>query len=53
MPDKQKGLCAHPACRCPVPEGKKYCSQYCEDAGDEMEISCDCEHPGCALAEAV
>src|SRR5580700_2645330 len=34
MADKQKGMCAHPACNCPVPEGEKYCSQYCKDAAD-------------------
>jgi hypothetical protein len=43
--------CAHPACRCTVAADKKYCSQQCEDAGGEVEISCDCEHPGCALTE--
>jgi len=53
MPEKRKGMCAHPACNCPVPEGEKYCSAYCEDAADTVEISCNCEHPGCALAEAV
>jgi hypothetical protein len=53
MADKQKGMCAHPACNCPAPEGEKYCSQYCKDAGDTTEISCNCEHPGCSLAEAV
>jgi hypothetical protein len=53
MSDKPKGSCAHPACRCIVPDGQKYCSQYCSDAGDTMEISCNCEHPGCSLAESV
>jgi hypothetical protein len=33
-----------------VPDQKKYCCQRCEDAKDEVEISCDCGHPGCALA---
>jgi hypothetical protein len=42
--------CAHPACRCTVEEDKKYCSQRCEDAGGEVEISCDCAHPGCSLS---
>jgi hypothetical protein len=42
--------CAHPACRCIVPDSKKYCSQRCEDSKEEVEISCDCAHPGCALA---
>jgi hypothetical protein len=42
--------CKHPACLCNVAEGTKYCSQRCEDAAGEVEISCDCGHPGCALA---
>ena len=53
MAEKQKGMCAHPSCNCLVKEGEKYCSQYCDDAGDTIEISCNCEHPGCSLAEAV
>jgi|GraSoiStandDraft_41_1057321.scaffolds.fasta_scaffold2604856_1 hypothetical protein len=52
MPEKPEGICAHPACICPVPEGEKYCSPYCEDAGNITEISCNCEHAGCALTEA-
>ena len=43
--------CAHPACRCKVSDDKTYCSQRCEDAGGEVEISCDCSHPGCSLSE--
>ena len=43
MSDKPKGICAQPACRCKTPEGKKYCSQYCEDAAGTMEISCNCD----------
>jgi hypothetical protein len=44
--------CAHPACSCTVAEGDEFCSKYCEDAGrDEVEISCDCGHQGCALTE--
>ena len=50
---KMEGKCAHPACRCFVEEGETYCSTYCEDAGDTLEISCNCDHPGCSLAEAV
>ena len=46
----EQNKCAHPACRCIVPDQKKYCSQRCEDAKGEVEISCDCGHPGCALA---
>ena len=40
--------CAHPACNCNAPEGSKYCSQYCHDAGASLELSCNCGHPGCA-----
>jgi len=53
MSEKPEGLCAHPACNCMVPEGEKYCSAYCEDAGHTTEISCNCGHAGCSLAEGV
>lgn len=46
MAEKKK--CAHPACNCVPPDGKKYCSQYCSDAGNTMEIACNCGHAGCA-----
>ncbi len=50
MADNQQKKCAHPPCKCMVAHDKKYCSNRCEDAGgDEVEISCDCGHPGCAL----
>jgi len=42
--------CSHPACKCTVPSDKKYCSQRCSDAKSEVEISCDCAHPGCSLS---
>ena len=45
--------CAHPACSCTVDKNTKYCSQYCEDAGDTMEISCNCGHQGCAVSEGL
>jgi hypothetical protein len=51
MADTKK--CAHPACSCVVPEDGKYCSQYCEDAADTTELSCNCRHAGCALEDAV
>jgi len=51
MADVEKKKCAHPACRCTVPAGEKYCSQRCKDSGTEQEISCDCGHPGCSLSE--
>ena len=40
--------CGHPACNCPAPEGEKYCSTYCHDAGKLTELACNCGHPGCA-----
>ena len=40
--------CAHPACNCPAPQGEKYCSGYCHDAGDLTELACNCGHAGCA-----
>lgn len=39
--------CAHPACGCRVDSDTKYCSQYCRDAGDKLEISCNCGHGDC------
>jgi hypothetical protein len=39
--------CAHPTCNCPAAQGEKYCSTYCQDAGDLTEIACNCGHRGC------
>jgi len=50
MPETKK--CAHPACKCLVPNHSKYCSQYCEDAGNTTELSCNCRHAGCELEVA-
>jgi hypothetical protein len=47
-PDK----CAHPACTCMVKGDEKYCSTYCHDAGDTVEISCNCGHAGCSIEES-
>ena len=52
MADDREGFCAHPACQCRAPQGEKYCSQYCRDAADTTEISCNCEHPGCSLEDS-
>jgi hypothetical protein len=42
--------CAHPPCVCMAQKGSKYCGTFCEEAGkDDVEISCDCGHPGCGL----
>ena len=45
MPKSQK--CAHPACNCTVRDGEKYCSPYCHDAEDKVELSCNCRHAAC------
>ena len=42
--------CAHPACLCNAAADSSYCSQYCDDAKDTLEISCNCGHPGCEVA---
>lgn len=44
----EKSKCAHPACNCSAPADGKYCSAYCNDAGDTLELSCNCGHEGCA-----
>ena len=49
--DRKSKKCAHPACTCLVEKDGKYCSQYCEDAGGTMEISCNCGHTGCSVSE--
>lgn len=51
MPAKEK-KCGHPSCNCAVADNETYCSQYCKDAGDTLEISCNCAHAGCAIGEA-
>ncbi|MDP2319896.1 MAG: hypothetical protein Q8O42_11240 [Acidobacteriota bacterium] len=47
---KEPNKCAHPACKCLVPDNGahgKYCSAHCEMAKDVSELKCDCGHPGC------
>jgi hypothetical protein len=39
--------CAHPACNCMATKDSNYCSQYCADAKDTMEIRCNCQHEAC------
>jgi hypothetical protein len=40
--------CAHLPCVCVPPDGEKYRSQVCKEAGSsEAEIACDCGHPAC------
>ena len=43
--------CEHPACNCMAKADDSYCSNYCRDAKGTMEISCNCGHAGCSLAE--
>jgi len=43
MSDPKK--CAHAPCTCMTTE--KYCSPYCEENKDTIEIACKCGHPGC------
>ncbi len=40
--------CGHPACNCVVAKDRKFCSEYCHDAGKTLELSCNCGHAGCA-----
>ena len=49
--DSKAKKCAHPACTCMAEKDSKYCSQYCQDAGGTMEISCNCGHEGCSMSE--
>lgn len=42
-------VCAHRGCNCAPREDSKYCSPYCEDAGDTLELACNCGHPGCGV----
>ncbi len=42
--------CAHASCNCLVePGGRfgKYCSEHCKQAGDKIELRCDCQHQPC------
>ncbi|MGE0394580.1 MAG: hypothetical protein AB7P67_13525 [Vicinamibacterales bacterium] len=42
--------CAHAVCECLVdPGGRfgKYCSEHCKQAGDKIELRCDCQHQPC------
>jgi hypothetical protein len=40
--------CAHPECKCRVPEGKTYCSDHCRDHGADEKGKCGCGHPACS-----
>ena len=48
MANEEEQICAHEPCACTVPEGEKYCSNYCRTAGsEEVEIACECDHEAC------
>lgn len=49
MADKDK--CAHPSCKCMARDGSKYCSAFCEGAGNTPDITCGCGHPACSVTE--
>jgi len=38
--------CAHESCHCQTTE--TYCSEVCKDSKGVIDITCQCEHPGCA-----
>ena len=40
--------CSHAPCSCIPADGKKYCSQTCEDSAGITALGCDCGHPGCS-----
>lgn len=51
---QQTQKCAHPACKCSVPEGAKFCSEYCAQPISEAmagtQARCQCGHPECEKA---
>jgi len=46
--EEKSRQCAHEPCVCVVPDGEKYCSDFCKTAGsEEVEIACECDHEAC------
>lgn len=39
--------CAHPKCMCAVPEGKEFCSAWCEANARNERPPCSCGHLIC------
>lgn len=39
--------CANASCNCVPANGEKYCSAYCEGAGERTDVVCHCGRPGC------
>ena len=45
--------CNHSSCGCTVAAGEPswpFCSQHCKEAGDTVELRCDCQHLVCRRA---
>jgi hypothetical protein len=39
--------CAHTVCTCVCTDGKKYCSQSCQDSAGKTTLACHCPHENC------
>jgi hypothetical protein len=39
--------CGNPPCDCVPNDGEKYCSAYCEGAGEGTDVVCHCGHAEC------
>jgi hypothetical protein len=40
--------CGHPNCKCPIEEGKEYCSEHCKRAAEaKVNQACHCHHKEC------
>jgi len=48
MAEKRAEKCAYLGCDCPVVEGSKYCSRYCESMFNQPPGTCQCGHGECA-----
>jgi hypothetical protein len=46
-PMSEPTKCAHENCTCVCSDGKKFCSEICEDSAGTQTLSCDCPHTGC------
>jgi hypothetical protein len=42
-----------PCVNCEASKDSNYYSQYCSDASNTLELSCNCGHPGCAEGLAI
>lgn len=48
---QDRDKCEHGPCQCLAMSDTDYCGVYCENAAKtgEIEIACNCGHPGCEL----